>query len=164
MKTCTSIMNIDGFASLFRSHWHYVCYLFLHATISGTSLFFTFDLSTTNSDVFTVRDITTIASSSSSPAIPVKIIPLRHPDSTSSDDPCHPSIPFHDFFSRWAAKIKSMTSMSYAKLAGLQPIYDSSFVPSVTHELVVQLVTHELERGVQLLCGQILLTRGKCAK
>lgn len=53
---------------------------------------------------------TTTASSSSSPAVPVKIIPLRHPDSTSSDDgPRHPSIPFHELFSGWTAKIKSMT-------------------------------------------------------
>ncbi|RID71479.1 hypothetical protein BRARA_C03415 [Brassica rapa] len=123
---------------------------------------------------FTVSDITTTASSSSSsPAIPVKVIPLRHPDSTSSDDgPRRPSIPLHELFSGWTAKIKSMTffdwldtlfpcfiwirsyrwhqyfkldlmagitvgimlvpqSMSYAKLAGLQPIYGlySSFVP-----------------------------------
>ncbi|CAG7882425.1 unnamed protein product [Brassica rapa] len=124
---------------------------------------------------FTVSDITTTASStSSSPAIPVKVIPLRYPDSTSSDDgPRRPSIPLHELFSGWTAKIKSMTffdwldtlfpcfvwirsyrwhqyfkldlmagitvgimlvpqqSMSYAKLAGLQPIYGlySSFVP-----------------------------------
>ncbi|KAL0717066.1 hypothetical protein Bca4012_066388 [Brassica carinata] len=124
------------------------------------------------------RDITTTASSSSFPAIPVKIIPLRHPDSTSSDDPRRPSIPFHDFFSQWTAKIKSLTvfdwldtvfpcfiwirsyrwhqyfkldlmagitvgimlvpqSMSYAKLAGLQPIYGlySSFVPVFVYAL-----------------------------
>ncbi|KAL1204782.1 putative sulfate transporter 4.2 [Cardamine amara subsp. amara] len=111
------------------------------------------------------------ASSSSSPAIPVKVIPLKHPDPSSSD-PRRPSIPFHDFFYRWTVKIKRMTffdwigtifpcflwirtyrwhqyfkldlmagitvgvmlvpqAMSYAKLAGLQPIYGlySSFVP-----------------------------------
>ncbi|CAH2053897.1 unnamed protein product [Thlaspi arvense] len=117
-----------------------------------------------------VKDPST-ASSSSSPAIPVKVIPLHHPDSPSSD-PRRPSVPFHDFFSRWTTKIKRMTvfdwldtlfpcfiwirtyrwqqyfkldlmagitvgvmlvpqAMSYAKLAGLQPIYGlySSFVP-----------------------------------
>ncbi|KAG7581680.1 STAS domain [Arabidopsis suecica] len=117
-----------------------------------------------------VKDLST-ASSSSSAAIPVKIIPLQHPDSTSSDPHCH-SISFNDFFSRWTAKIKRMTffdwidtifpcflwirtyrwhqyfkldlmagitvgimlvpqAMSYARLAGLQPIYGlySSFVP-----------------------------------
>ncbi|KAL0855149.1 hypothetical protein Bca101_060301 [Brassica carinata] len=147
--------------------------------VSDTSLFFTFDLRTHPFSMsFPVRDITTTASSSSFPAIPVKIIPLRHPDSTSSDDPRRPSIPFHDFFSQWTAKIKSLTvfdwldtvfpcfiwirsyrwhqyfkldlmagitvgimlvpqSMSYAKLAGLQPIYGlySSFVPVFVYAL-----------------------------
>ncbi|XP_010499116.1 PREDICTED: probable sulfate transporter 4.2 isoform X2 [Camelina sativa] len=112
------------------------------------------------------------ASSSSSPAIPVKVIPLQHPDSTSSNPRCHHSVPFNIFFSRWTEKIKCMTffdwidtifpcflwirtyrwqryfkldlmagitvgimlvpqAMSYARLAGLQPIYGlySSFVP-----------------------------------
>ncbi|ESQ48780.1 hypothetical protein EUTSA_v10020199mg [Eutrema salsugineum] len=119
-----------------------------------------------------VKKNLTTASSSSSPAIPVKVIPLQHPESTPSDDPRRPCTQFHDFFSRWKATIKRMTvfdwldtifpcflwirtyrwhqyfkldlmagitvgvmlvpqAMSYAKLAGLQPIYGlySSFVP-----------------------------------
>ncbi|EOA31998.1 hypothetical protein CARUB_v10015239mg [Capsella rubella] len=117
------------------------------------------------------------ASSSSPPAIPVKVIPLQHPDFTTSD-PCCPSIPFQGYFSQWTAMIKRMTffdwidnvfpcflwirtyqwhqyfkldlmagitvgimlvpqAMSYARLAGLQPIYGlySSFVPVFVYAL-----------------------------
>ncbi|XP_010486972.1 PREDICTED: probable sulfate transporter 4.2 isoform X2 [Camelina sativa] len=169
-------MNVAAFSSLSITNWNYAS-LFLHATISDRYVLPLLHVDLILSILppipmsVAVKDFST-ASSSSPPAIPVKVIPLQHPDSTSSNPLCHHSVPFNIFFSRWTEKIKRMTffdwidtifpcflwirtyrwqqyfkldlmagitvgimlvpqAMSYARLAGLQPIYGlySSFVP-----------------------------------